>query len=284
MMTDPRPILRRGSSAGSASARRNSLASSTGSWSASRTGSSSVVHLAGGVGSSGGGSGGSRRGSDDVRKWEAEVPRREDEEGVDEWLSRLREVVPRSEIASILASKYVSLSSWGCSPNIAPGAPLLTGRLFSSGDEFHTAALRTYMLTFDLSLLPLDIALRRLLMEVSLPRETQQIDRVMEAFAKQYLTSNPGLFVSEGASCGPLLAATPRLMTAAANVTYLAGSDQPYILAFSLIMLHTDAFNRSNKNKMTKADYARNTRLDGVNPLVLDVSSRPTFLPPRLPY
>lgn len=55
------------------------------------------------------------------------------------------------------------------------------------------------MLTFDLSLLPLDIALRRLLMEVSLPRETQQIDRVMEAFAKQYLTSNPGLFVSEGA-------------------------------------------------------------------------------------
>jgi Sec7-like guanine-nucleotide exchange factor len=86
---------------------------------------------------------------------------------------------------------------------------LLTGRLSSSGDEFHTAALRTYMLTFDLSLLPLDIALRRLLMEVSLPRETQQIDRVMEAFAKQYLTSNPGLFVSEGASCGLLLAATP---------------------------------------------------------------------------
>jgi hypothetical protein len=49
-------------------------------------------------------------------------------------------------------------------------------------------------------------------------------------------------------------------------------------------MLHTDAFNRSNKNKMNKADYARNTRLDGVNPLVLDVSNRPTFLPSRLPY
>lgn len=50
-------------------------------------------------------------------------------------------------------------------------------------------------------------------------------------------------------------------------------ADQPYILAFSLIMLHTDAFNKSNKNKMTKADYARNTRLDGVNRLVLDVRS-----------
>jgi hypothetical protein len=48
--------------------------------------------------------------------------------------------------------------------------------------------------------------------------------------------------------------------------------DQAYILAFSLIMLHTDAFNKSNKNKMTKASYIKNTRLPGVYPEVLDVS------------
>ena len=48
--------------------------------------------------------------------------------------------------------------------------------------------------------------------------------------------------------------------------------DQAYILAFSLIMLHTDAFNRSNKNKMTKVSYIKNTRLPGVYPEVLDVS------------
>jgi hypothetical protein len=36
-------------------------------------------------------------------------------------------------------------------------------------------------------------------------------------------------------------------------------------------MLHTDAFNKSNKNKMTKADYVKNTRMDGVPPLVLEV-------------
>ena len=48
--------------------------------------------------------------------------------------------------------------------------------------------------------------------------------------------------------------------------------DHPYILAFSLIMLHTDAFNKSNKRKMTKADYIKNTRLPGVAPEVLDVS------------
>ena len=48
-------------------------------------------------------------------------------------------------------------------------------------------------------------------------------------------------------------------------------SDHPYILAFSLIMLHTDAFNKSNKRKMSKADYMRNTTLPGLLPEVLDV-------------
>ena len=39
-------------------------------------------------------------------------------------------------------------------------------------------------------------------------------------------------------------------------------------------MLHTDAFNKSNKRKMTKADYIKNTRLPGVAPEVLDVRVR----------
>lgn len=48
-------------------------------------------------------------------------------------------------------------------------------------------------------------------------------------------------------------------------------SDHPYILAFSLIMLHTDAFNKSNKRKMSKAEYIKNTTLPGLIPEVLDV-------------
>ncbi|KAH7883737.1 hypothetical protein F5I97DRAFT_1578059 [Phlebopus sp. FC_14] len=79
-------------------------------------------------------------------------------------------------------------------------------------------------------------------MDVGLPRETQQIDRVIEAFANRYFACNPDLFTS---------------------------SDQPYILAFSLIMLHTDAFNRSNRRKMTKTDYVKNTSLPGLIPEVL---------------
>ncbi|KAJ8456537.1 hypothetical protein ONZ45_g18682 [Pleurotus djamor] len=101
----------------------------------------------------------------------------------------------------------------------------------------------TYIDQFDFTSDPLDVALRKLLMDVGLPRETQQIDRVIEAFATRYKQCNPNLYTSE---------------------------DHPYILAFSLIMLHTDAFNKSNKRKMTKADYIKNTRLPGVASEVLD--------------
>ncbi|KAF7306674.1 Sec7 domain protein [Mycena indigotica] len=119
----------------------------------------------------------------------------------------------------------------------------VAGVLASSADPFHTRALRTYIGNFDFTDNPLDVALRKLLMHVGLPRETQQIDRVMESFAGRYVECNPNLFISD---------------------------DHPYILAFSLIMLHTDAFNKSNKRKMTKADYIKNTRLPGVPSEVLD--------------
>ncbi|KAI0669996.1 hypothetical protein C8Q78DRAFT_976061 [Trametes maxima] len=152
-----------------------------------------------------------------LSKPSVEIPRpRADEESPEVYLSRLVEAVSKAEVASILAS---------------------------SADAFHARALRAYIERFNFVGDPLDVALRKLLMDVGLPRETQQIDRVIEAFAARYVQCNPNLFSSD---------------------------DHPYILAFSLIMLHTDAFNKSNKRKMTKPDYIKNTRLPGVAPEVLD--------------
>lgn len=68
----------------------------------------------------------------------------------------------------------------------------------------------------------------------------------MQAFAESYNSCNPALFTSP---------------------------DQPYILAFSIIMLHTDAFNKSNKKKMTRADYVKNTRIDGISTILLEVGN-----------
>ena len=111
-------------------------------------------------------------------------------------------------------------------------------------------------------------------MDVGLPRETQQIDRVMEAFAARYLQCHMNLFTSDGMWISLLIR---RLDI---HFAYAPTLDHPYVLAFSLIMLHTDAFNKSNKRKMSKADYVRNTRLPGVAPEVLDVRhclSQPTL-------
>lgn len=73
-----------------------------------------------------------------------------------------------------------------------------------SGDQFHAQCLRIYIGRFDFANDPLDVALRKLLMEVGLPRETQQIDRVMEAFAARYRQCNPDLFISDGETdCRP---------------------------------------------------------------------------------
>src|ERR1700678_2897913 len=47
-------------------------------------------------------------------------------------------------------------------------------------------------------------------------------------------------------------------------------------------MLHTDAFNKSNKRKMTKAAYVKNTRLPGVQPEVLDVCMNDQLSKPQL--
>ncbi|KZT21638.1 hypothetical protein NEOLEDRAFT_1073097 [Neolentinus lepideus HHB14362 ss-1] len=148
----------------------------------------------------------------------AQIPKpRTEEESPEVYLERLLDAISKAEVATVLAS---------------------------SADSFHSRALQVYIAQFDFSSDPLDVALRKLLMDVGLPRETQQIDRVIEAFASRYRACNTNLYTSD--------------------------VDHPYILAFSLIMLHTDAFNKSNKKKMTKADYIKNTRLPGVPPEVLD--------------
>lgn len=139
-----------------------------------------------------------------------------DDEDAPEYAERIASTAPKAQIAAILAS---------------------------SPDSFYVDALHHFMTRFWFNGLPLDIALRKLLMDLHLPKETQQIDRVMEAFAKRYNECNSGLFASD---------------------------DQPYILSFSLMMLHTDAFNKNAKNKMTKADYLRNTGSSGVPTDILE--------------
>ena len=46
--------------------------------------------------------------------------------------------------------------------------------------------------------------------------------------------------------------------------------DEAYFIAFSILILHTDVFNKNNKHKMQKADYTKNTRGQSVAMDVLE--------------
>lgn len=133
------------------------------------------------------------------------VPEREEGDTPGKYLERLEAAVTRSMIAGILSK---------------------------SSDPFAQAVLRSYTRRFPFFGEPIDMSLRKFLLEADLPKETQQVDRVIQAFADRYHECNPGIF---------------------------RASDQAYIIAFSIMMLHTDAFNRNNKRKMQKQDYIKNT-------------------------
>ncbi|KAL1219207.1 Brefeldin A-inhibited guanine nucleotide-exchange protein 2 [Cardamine amara subsp. amara] len=66
-----------------------------------------------------------------------------------------------------------------------------------------------------------------------LPGEAQKIDRIMEKFAERYCKCNSKVFIS---------------------------ADTAYVLAYSVIMLNTDAHNPMVKSKMSADDFIRNNR------------------------
>ncbi|KAI6776132.1 hypothetical protein HG530_000077 [Fusarium avenaceum] len=138
------------------------------------------------------------------------LPERWEDESPAKYLTRVEEVANRGIIAATLSK---------------------------SADSFMVAVLRSYMRSYSFFGDPMDMAIRKLLMEAELPKETQQIDRCLQAFANRYHECNPGIYSSP---------------------------DQAYFIAFSLLILHTDVFNKNNKHKMQKTDYLKNTNGEGI--------------------
>lgn len=99
------------------------------------------------------------------------VPERQEGDTPAKYLIRLEEAVSRGIVATILSQ---------------------------SNDDFFKNVLRSYMRGFKFFGDPLDMSTRKLLMEVELPKETQQIDRVLQAFANRYHECNPGVYASPG--------------------------------------------------------------------------------------
>jgi brefeldin A-inhibited guanine nucleotide-exchange protein len=133
--------------------------------------------------------------------------------------------------------------------------------LYSCSDKTASALRKAYLATFDYTNMEFDKALRAFLSRLVLPAETEKIDRLIEAFAIRYHQNNPTLFAKSGTpACTYLM---PFLSLYADNRSgRLFSADTAYVLAFGLLMLHTDAHNPNMKKeqKMTKEQFMRNMK------------------------
>lgn len=109
----------------------------------------------------------------------------------------------------------------------------LIGDYLGEREELSLKVMHAYVDSFDFQNMEFDEAIRTFLQGFRLPGEAQKIDRIMEKFAERYCKCNPKAFTS---------------------------ADTAYVLAYSVIMLNTDAHNPMVKNKMLPDDFIRNNR------------------------
>ena len=110
------------------------------------------------------------------------------------------------------------------------------GDYLGERDEFNLSVMHAYVDNLDFTDMEFDSAIRSFLSGFRLPGEAQKIDRLMEKFAERFVRCNPDAFKT---------------------------ADVAYVLAYSVIMLNTDAHNPMVKNKMTKEGFLKNNR--GIN-------------------
>ncbi|XP_059458608.1 brefeldin A-inhibited guanine nucleotide-exchange protein 2 [Corylus avellana] len=109
----------------------------------------------------------------------------------------------------------------------------LIGDYLGEREELSLKVMHAYVDAFDFQGMEFDEAIRAFLQGFRLPGEAQKIDRIMEKFAECYCKCNPKAFIS---------------------------ADTAYVLAYSVILLNTDAHNPMVKNKMSADDFIRNNR------------------------
>ncbi|KAK2432201.1 SEC7 guanine nucleotide exchange family protein [Trifolium repens] len=107
------------------------------------------------------------------------------------------------------------------------------GDYLGEREDFSLKVMHAYVDSFNFKGMDFGEAIRFFLQGFRLPGEAQKIDRIMEKFAERFCKCNPSSFSS---------------------------ADTAYVLAYSVIMLNTDAHNNMVKDKMTKADFIRNNR------------------------
>ncbi|WAQ80954.1 hypothetical protein PtA15_1A292 [Puccinia triticina] len=112
----------------------------------------------------------------------------------------------------------------------------MIGEYLGEGDAENVDTMHAFIDMMDFSNMKFTEAMRTFLQAFRLPGEAQKIDRFMLKFAERYYQGNPET---------------------------LANAETAYVLAFSIILLNTDAHSPQVKNRMTRKEFIRNNR--GIN-------------------
>ncbi|KAL3151968.1 hypothetical protein ABBQ32_001092 [Trebouxia sp. C0010 RCD-2024] len=112
----------------------------------------------------------------------------------------------------------------------------MVGEYLGEREDMCLKVMHAYVDAMNFAGSQFDEAIRTFLNGFRLPGEAQKIDRLMEKFAERFVSCNPDAFKS---------------------------ADVAYVLAYSVIMLNTDAHNPQVKVKMSQQDFLRNNR--GIN-------------------
>lgn len=99
----------------------------------------------------------------------------------------------------------------------------MIGDYLGERDDFPLKVMHAYVDSFNFKGMHFGEAIRYFLRGFRLPGEAQKIDRIMEKFAERYCKCNPNSFTS---------------------------ADTAYVLAYSVILLNTDAHNNMVKDKV----------------------------------
>ncbi|KAI0769773.1 hypothetical protein BD413DRAFT_604874 [Trametes elegans] len=99
--------------------------------------------------------------------------------------------------------------------------------------RINKVVLRYYMSNFDFSNLRLDQAFRKLCGKLYLKAETQQVDRILEEFARRYWECNP--------------------------TTVLGSASVVHAVSYSILLLNTDLHVAELASRMSRSQFVRNT-------------------------
>ncbi|ORZ38321.1 hypothetical protein BCR44DRAFT_34126 [Catenaria anguillulae PL171] len=102
------------------------------------------------------------------------------------------------------------------------------GSMICGKGEFFQACREYFMQDFRFEGMSLDLALRKLLLELSLPKEAQQIERLVESFAQFYHAQNPDVFPD---------------------------AKVPDTIVYSMIFIHTMMYNQHGRRQHRGVDH-----------------------------